>query len=70
MPYLKVKILKFLILDKISGFEYTNVVSCVYNEIQYLYRRFNTTIKKLNRRQLLSSAACMLINKVGDDACQ
>ena len=25
-----------------SGFEYMNVLSCVYNEIQiYLYRRFN-----------------------------
>ena len=30
-------ILRFLILD--SGFEYMNVLSCVYNEIQYLYRR-------------------------------
>ena len=36
-------ILIFLILY--SGFEYMNVLSCVYNEIQYLYRRFNTTIK-------------------------
>ena len=63
-----ISMLIFLILD--SGFECTNVLSCVYNEIQYLYRRFNTTIKKLNRRQLLSSAACMLINKVSDDACQ
>ena len=31
----------FLILD--SGFEYMNVLSCVHNELQYLYRRFNTT---------------------------
>ena len=44
-----------------------NVLSCVYYEIQYLYRRFN---KKLNRGQLLSHAECMLINKVSDDACQ
>ena len=44
-----------------------NVLSCVDNEIQYLYRRFN---KKLNRGQLLSHAECMLINKVTDDACQ
>ena len=26
--------------------------------------------KKVNRGQLLSPAACMLINKVSDDACQ
>ena len=26
--------------------------------------------KKLNRGQLLLPAACMLINKVSDDACQ
>ena len=26
--------------------------------------------KKLNRGQLLSPAACLLINKVSDDACQ
>ena len=38
-----ISILIFLILD--SGFECTNVLSCVYNEIQYLYRRFNTTIQ-------------------------
>ena len=44
-----------------------NVLSCVYNEIHYLYRRFN---KKLNRGQLLSPAECMLINEVSDDACQ
>ena len=44
-----------------------NVLSCVDNEIQYLYRRFN---KKLNRGQLLSHTECMLINKVTDDACQ
>ena len=43
------------------------VLSCVYNEIEYLYRRFN---KKLNRVQLLLPAECMLINKVSDDACQ
>ena len=36
-------ILIYLILD--SGFEYMNVLSCVYNEIHYLYRRFNSTIK-------------------------
>ena len=50
-----------------SGFEYMNVLSCVYNEIEYLYQRFN---KKLNRVQLLSPAECMLITKVSDDACQ
>ena len=43
------------------------VLSCVYNEIEYLYQRFN---KKLNRVQLLLPAECMLINKVSDDACQ
>ena len=53
-----------------------NVLSCVYNEIQYLYWQFNTTIilrlnnKKLNRGQLFWPAACMLINKESDDACQ
>ena len=65
MPYLKAFKCNILILD--SGFEYMNVLSCVYNEIHYLYRRFN---KKLNRGQLLSPAECMLINKVSDDACQ
>ena len=50
-----------------SGFEYMNVLSCVYNAIEYLYQRFN---KKLNRVQLLSPAECMLITKVSDDACQ
>ena len=44
-----------------------NVLSCVYNEIECLYQRFN---KKLNRVQLLSPAECMLITKVSDDACQ
>ena len=29
-----------------------------------------SALKKLNRGQLLSPAACMLINKVSDDACQ
>ena len=62
--YLNV-IFLFLFLD--SGFEYMNVLSCVYNEIEYLYQRFN---KKLNRVQLLSPAECMLITKVSDDACQ
>ena len=52
-----------------SGFECMNVLSCVYNELQYLSGRFNTIIK-LNRGQLLWPAACMLINKVSDDACQ
>ena len=38
----RIQILKFLILD--SGFECVNVFyCCVYSEIQYLYRRFNTT---------------------------
>ena len=37
-----IQILRFLILS--SGFEYMKVLSCVYNEIQYLYQRFNTTI--------------------------
>ena len=50
-----------------SGFEYMNVLSCVYDEIEYLYRRFN---KKLKRVQLLSPAECMLITKVSDDACE
>ena len=55
-------------MDKISGFEYMNVVSwstIPIPAIQYIYNN-----KKLNRRQLLSSAAGMLINKVSDDACQ
>ena len=39
-----IEILISLILD--SGFEYMNVLSCVYNELQCLYRRFNTTIKR------------------------
>ena len=65
MPYLKVFKCNILLLD--SDFEYMNLLSCVYNEINYLYRRFN---KKLNRGQLLSPAECMLINKVSDDACQ
>ena len=38
----KLIFLEFLILD--SGFECMNVFyCCVYNEILYLYRRFNTT---------------------------
>ena len=38
----RIQILKFLILD--SGFDCVNVFyCCVYSEIQYLYRRFNTT---------------------------
>ena len=42
VAYLKYLILNFLVLD--SGFESMNVFyCCVYNEIQYLYRRFNTT---------------------------
>ena len=39
MPYLKVFKCNILILD--SGFEDTNVLSRVYYEIHYLYRRFN-----------------------------
>ena len=39
MPYLKVFKCNILILD--SGFEDMNVLSCVYYEIHYLYRRFN-----------------------------
>ena len=59
----------FLILD--SGFEYMNVLSCVYNEIQYLYRRFNTTIKSLTKVINFDLPhECMFINKVSDDACQ
>ena len=49
-----------------------NILSCAY-----LNRRFNTTIKKLNRGQLLCprfnltlTAACKLINKVSDGVCQ
>ena len=44
VPYLKYFYFKILILD--SGFECMNVFyCCVYNEIQYLYRRFNNNIK-------------------------
>ena len=44
VPYLKYFYFKVLILD--SGFECMNVFyCCVYNEIQYLYRRFNNNIK-------------------------
>ena len=32
-------------IQALRSFEYMNVLSCVYNELQYLYRRFNTTIK-------------------------
>ena len=46
---------------------------CAYNDVQYL-RILMSAIqyynKKLNRGQLLWAAACMLINKVSDDACQ
>ena len=42
VPYLKYLNFKILIVD--SGFECMTVFyCCVYNEIQYLYRRFNTT---------------------------
>ena len=42
VPYLKYLNFKFFSLD--SGFECMNVFyCCVYIEIQYLYRRFNTT---------------------------
>ena len=41
----------FLILD--SGFEYMNVLSCVYNEIQYLLPTIQYNNIKLNRGQLL-----------------
>ena len=64
----------FLILD--TGFEYMNVLSCVYNEIEYLYWQFNATIKSStearenDRGQLLWPATCVLINKVRDNACQ
>ena len=67
-------ILMFLILD--TGFEYMNVLSCVYNEIEYLYWQFNATIKSStearenDRGQLLWPATCVLINKVRDNACQ
>ena len=40
-----------LILD--SGFEYMNVLSCVYNEIQYLLPTIQYNNRKLNRGQLL-----------------
>ena len=42
-----IHILIYLILD--SRFEYMNVLTCAYNEIQYLYRRFNSTIKSQQR---------------------
>ena len=61
-------ILIFLILD--TGFEYMNVLSSVYNEIEYLYWHFQYNNKKLNRDKLLWPATCMLINKVSDDECQ
>ena len=32
-------------IQALRSFEYMNVLSCVYSELQYLYRRFNTTIK-------------------------
>ena len=32
-------------IQALRSFEYMNVLSCVYNELQYLYRRFNTTIE-------------------------
>ena len=44
-----IKVIIFLILD--SGFEYMNVLSCVYNKIQYLLPAINN--RKLNRGQLL-----------------
>ena len=50
----KLKVFKFfifLILD--SGFEYMNVLSCVYNEIQYLLPAIQYNNKMLNRGQLL-----------------
>ena len=36
---------------------------CVYNDVQYLYRWFNTMNKKLNRGQLLWPAVRMLIER-------
>ena len=56
-----------LILD--SGFEYMNLLSCVYNE-RHCIPVIQYNNKRLNRGQLLWPAACMLINKVNDDACQ
>ena len=47
-----------------------NVLSSVYNEIEYLYWHFQYNNKKLNRDKLLWPATCMLINKVSDDECQ
>ena len=53
------------------------VLSCVYNEIQYLYRRFNTTIKSSTEVNYfdpgltsLWPAICTLIKKVSEGACQ
>ena len=57
----------FLILD--SGFEYMNVLSCVYNDYN-TYTGFQYSNKKLNKGQLFWPAAFMLINKVSDGACQ
>ena len=48
-------ILMFLILD--SGFEYMNVLSCVYNEIQYPSPAIQYNNRKLNVGQLLWRAA-------------
>ena len=54
----------FLLLD--SGFEYMS--NKIPNEIpKYLYRRFNTKKKMLNRGQ---PHVFFKINKVSDDACQ
>ena len=42
----------FLIVD--SGFEYKNVLSCIYNEIQYLLPTIQYNNRKLNRACCIS----------------
>ena len=54
-----------------------NVLSCVYNEIQNLYRRFNTTIKSSTEVNYLTCHIYVnnnnyynnMYNKVSDVAC-
>ena len=58
-------------IQALRSFEYMNVLSCVYNEwITIPIPAIQYNNKKLNRGPLLWPAACMLINKVSDDACQ
>ena len=48
-----------------------SVLSCVYDEIQYLYRRFDTTIKRSKEVNYFDLPHVFFkISKVSDDACQ